>query len=155
MKLQQKLENDKELGRYNYDRQQYIDEEISRDEPPKNWGTSEYPYEGFIDVHNREYPAPWISWPKSNFLLTCDWDGILKQFSLADFCLYKTYNKIIKKGARQMVATKNSKHIIISDLDGFIKHYSYEDNGEIKYRNFIKAHDEAIRTMALTNDDCF
>ena len=153
--LATKFENDKELARYPFDRGQYIDEEISQLEPPKTWGTAEFPYEGFIDVDKRAYPDPMTTWPKSNFLLTCDWDGIQKQFSLADFCLYKTYNKIIKKGARKMVATKNSRHIIISDLDGFIKHYTFEENGDIKYRNFIKAHDGAIRAMCLTNDDSF
>jgi WD40 repeat protein len=87
-------------------------------------------------------------WPRANYVFTCDWDGILKQFSLSDFSLYRTFNKVIKKGARKMVATRNSRHLFIGDLDGFIKHYTLEDDGDLKHRNFFRDHDSAIRAMA-------
>jgi WD40 repeat protein len=94
-------------------------------------------------------------WPRANYVFTCDWDGILKQFSLSDFSLYRTFNKVIKKGARKMCATKNSRHLFIGDLDGFIKHYTFEEDGDLKHRNFFRDHESAIRAMALTHDDQF
>ena len=93
--------------------------------------------------------------PRKNYIITCDWDGILKQFSLRDFIMHKSYNKIVKKGARQMVCTKDSQHQIISDMDGYIKHYTLEKNGEIKFRNFFKCHSTAIRAMCQSQDDQF
>jgi len=81
---------------------------------------SEIPYEGY-----RVHPdKPTLPYPRSNFLFTVDWDGVIKQFSVSDFSLVKQFHSVIKKGARKIVTTRDSRHLIISDLDGCLSHFT-------------------------------
>ena len=109
-----------------------------------------FPYEGYN--HSPLYKA---YHPRGNYLLTCDWDGILKQYSINDLALYRSYNNLnLTKGARAMVATKNSKHIFIADLDGNLVHFTIEKTYEgIHFQQRSKEHESAIRAMAITHDD--
>jgi len=53
-----------------------------------------------------------------------------------------------------MVATKNSKHIFIADLDGNLVHFTIEKTYEgIHFQQRSKEHESAIRSMAITHDD--
>lgn len=115
------------------------------------FGRSDVPYEGY-KIHP---DPPILPYPRSNFLFTCDWDGVIKQFSVADLSLFKQFHCSIKKGARKMVTTRDSRHIIIADLDGYLSHFTLELDGDLKSRGFTREHDTAIRAMALTHDDQF
>jgi WD40 repeat protein len=109
-----------------------------------------YPYEGHGSLYKpQNYDK------KSNYLLTCDWDGKLKQFSLQDFELHRTYENSHSKGARTMVATHNSQHIFIADLDGGLTYYTLEAEMSMVFRSKTKEHESAIRAMAITHDDTF
>ena len=108
------------------------------------------PYEG-CDPDVR----PKIFIPQANYLLTCDWEGVVKQFGLSDLILHRTYyNTQITRGARSMAATIDSKNLFIADLDGFVFYYSMESNSnDLIYHNRVELHTAAIRAMAITHDD--
>lgn len=113
-----------------------------------------FPYEGYATRQSPPKATSFIM-PQYNFCLTCDWDGIIKQWSQHNHSLYRTYDNPATKGARAMVSTKNSAHLFIGDMDGAISHYSIINETELYFIAKTKQHDIAIRVMAITHDDSF
>lgn len=118
-----------------------------------------YPYEGYVMKLNPPQPTTFIM-PHFNYLLTCDWDGIIKQWDHQTLNLHRTYDEPSTKGARAIAITKNSKHIFVGDMGGGICHYTVVDDAALKDPSlfFIAKHQEhshAIRVMTITHDDTF
>ena len=118
----------------------------------------QYPYEGYAVKLNPPKPTTFIM-PHFNYLLTCDWDGIIKQWDHQTLDLHRTYDEPSTKGARAIAITKNSKHIFVGDMGGGICHYTVVDDAHQNPSLFFiakhKEHSHAIRVMAITHDDTF
>ena len=104
-----------------------------------------------IHICQNDFIGTATSTPNCKYLFTCNWEGVLQQYTLSTYKLIHNYGQIHQGEIQSIIATSDSKYLFTSDSYGHVKQFNISEKKLVK--DYGKIHEGSIFSITVTNDN--